>query len=180
MGLYRSVMGYDPSKYKPVREQEPYYMDAVDRRFAELKAQREQYGRILPDRYVKTPFGKAPVEQYYGRQTRNEDPDFTLNEETPRVTKALQFRTFQGEMVESIQVISSNVVAMSYNPSQNKLTVEFRRYIRGVGSVVGGGPKYLYYNITMEEWRSAKTAGSKGKWVWAVLRRGGKTYMRVR
>lgn len=109
-----------------------------------------------------------------------EQPDYNVQGETPRVTRALQFRTMGGQLSEKIFVVSSNVVSMSYNASRQQLTVEFQRWVKGVGRVIGGGARYLYFDISLEEWKSAKLAGSKGKWVWAVLRRGGKAYTRVR
>ena len=106
--------------------------------------------------------------------------EYGVAEETPRVTRSFQFKTYGSGVSETIFVISSNVVSMTYNAQRQHLTVEFQRWVKGVGRVIGGGAKYLYYDISLEEWKSAKLAGSKGKWVWAVLRRGGKAYMRVR
>lgn len=118
------------------------------------------------------------------RQARYEgtraDPDYGVSEATPRITRELQFRTMTGQLSEKIFVVSSNVVSMSYNAERQQLTVEFQRWVKGVGRVIGGGARYLYFDISLAEWKSAKTAGSKGKWVWAVLRRGGKAYTRVR
>jgi len=118
------------------------------------------------------------------RQARYEgtrvDPEYGVSEATPRITRELQFRTMSGQLSEKIFVVSSNVVSMSYNAERQQLTVEFQRWVKGVGRVIGGGARYLYFDISLAEWKSAKTAGSKGKWVWAVLRRGGKAYTRVR
>ncbi len=125
----------------------------------------------------KAPAGYNPRARYEGSPAQ---PEYGVTETTPRITRELQFRTMSGQLSEKIFVVSSNVVSMSYNAQRQQLTVEFQRWVKGVGRVIGGGARYLYNNITLEEWKSAKTAGSKGKWVWAVLRRGGKPYMRVR
>lgn len=124
------------------------------------------------------PIQHMDIDPYGGQQSM--DPEYGVSEATPRITRELQFRTMSGSLSEKIFVVSSNVVSMSYNAKDQQLTVEFQRWVKGVGRVIGGGARYLYYNISLAEWKSAKTAGSKGKWVWAVLRRGGKTYLRVR
>ena len=137
------------------------------------------YESIMLDKYTN-PF-KAPVGMNEkARYSTTSEPEYGVTETTPRITRELQFRTMSGQLSEKIFVVSSNVVSMSYNAERQQLTVEFQRWVKGVGRVIGGGARYLYNNITLEEWKSAKTAGSKGKWVWAVLRRGGKPYMRVR
>ncbi len=126
------------------------------------------------------PFKRSPFLPKDPRYGGAKEPEYGVVEATPRITRELQFRTMSGQLSEKIFVVSSNVVSMSYNAERQQLTVEFQRWIKGVGRVIGGGARYLYNNITLEEWKSAKVAGSKGKWVWAVLRRGGKPYMRVR
>ena len=128
-----------------------------------------------------SPYGRAfaPVSPY-GLSGMIDTAPYDVEVSGPRLTKAQQFFDKYGNVNERIFVISSNVVMMEYKPMKNELVVEFKRYVRGVGKITGGGPQYFYLNITNEEWRSAKQAGSKGKWVWAVLRRGGKPYYRLR
>lgn len=137
------------------------------------------YESIMFDKYTN-PFKAPEGMSQKARYSRTSQPEYGVAEATPRITRELQFRTMSGQLSEKIFVVSSNVVSMSYNAERQQLTVEFQRWVKGVGRVIGGGARYLYNNITLEEWKSAKVAGSKGKWVWAVLRRGGKPYMRIR
>lgn len=81
--------------------------------------------------------------------------------------------------VEILYVSSSNVVALSYNPAKFTLMIEFKRYIRGVGRVNGGGARYAYYGLSPTIWNNIKRVGSFGKMVW-WLRRTGVPYQRIR
>lgn len=160
MGLYESVASADLARAM---------LQHPDRSINELRRMINPYARSVPSQ--PSPYGMHEIVD----TTPSE-----LATPEPRLTKAQQFRDKFGNLNERIFVISSNVVMMEYYPSKNALTVEFKRWIKGVGRVTGGGAQYFYLNITREEWMSAKQAGSKGKWVWAVLRRGGKPYYRTR
>lgn len=164
MGLYESVMRSQLSKSLGVVQ------PREARTLEQIRGDITPYARPMQQ---PNPYGLDQI-----RSTP--DPVYQVSGETSRITRELQFRTMSGQLSEKIFVVSSNVVSMSYNAERQQLTVEFQRWVKGVGRVIGGGARYLYNNITLEEWKSAKLAGSKGKWVWAVLRRGGKPYMRVR
>ena len=82
--------------------------------------------------------------------------------------------------IEIVYVSSSNVVGASYDPKTLTLMVEFRRYVKGQGAIAGGGPRYEYAGVSPIAWNTFKSTGSKGKWVWAVLRRRGVPYRRIR
>jgi|11_taG_2_1085331.scaffolds.fasta_scaffold27529_2 hypothetical protein len=79
-----------------------------------------------------------------------------------------------------VYVSSSNVVAASYDVTTRVLLVEFRRHVKGQGAIAGGGARYEYAGISEPQWNSFKRAGSKGRWVWAMLRRRGVPYRRIR
>tara|TARA_Y100000592_G_scaffold101095_2_gene185388 strand:- start:3203 stop:3598 length:396 start_codon:yes stop_codon:yes gene_type:complete len=81
--------------------------------------------------------------------------------------------------VEILYVSSSNVVALSYNPVKATLMIEFKRYIKGVGRVNGGGPRYAYYGVSPTRWANIRQAPSFGKMVWG-LRRTGVPYQKIR
>lgn len=86
---------------------------------------------------------------------------------------------YKSGKVEILYVSSSNVVALSYNPQTFTLMIEFKRYIRGVGRVNGGGSRYAYYGLSPTRWKNIKQSASFGKMVWG-LRRTGVPYQKIR
>ncbi len=171
MGLYESIM---QSSLSQSLDRVPTAQRTTSDRYESLRAFPSR--PTLDESRYGSPY--APREARY--REAQADPDYGVGEATPRVTKVHQYRTMSGRLNERIYVVSSNVVSMAYNSERQTLTVEFQRWVKGVGRVIGGGARYIYFDISLAEWKSAKTAGSKGKWVWAVLRRGGKSYTRVR
>jgi hypothetical protein len=81
---------------------------------------------------------------------------------------------------EIVYVSSSNVVAAAYDARTQVLMIEFRRYVKGRGAIAGGGSRYEYAGIAEATWRAFKRAGSKGRFVWAILRRRGVPYRKIR
>ncbi len=108
----------------------------------------------------------------FGRKEKKEESDSI-------VSKFLTQDPYGAGKVETLYVSSSNVVALSYNPSKNTLMIEFKRYIKGIGRVNGGGARYAYYGLSPTRWKNIKQVSSFGKMVWG-LRRGGVPYQRIR
>lgn len=81
---------------------------------------------------------------------------------------------------EIVYVSSSNVVAAAYDARTQVMMIEFRRYVKGRGAIAGGGSRYEYAGIAEATWRAFKRAGSKGRFVWAILRRRGVPYRKIR
>jgi hypothetical protein len=108
------------------------------------------------------------------------DP-FLAQQERENVISTLRaVNPYTKNINEIVYVSSSNVVAAAYDARTQVLMVEFRRYVKGQGALAGGGSRYEYAGVSEASWRSFKRAGSKGKWVWAMLRRRGVPYRRIR
>lgn len=108
------------------------------------------------------------------------DP-FLAQQERENVISTLRaVNPYTKNINEIVYVSSSNVVAAAYDARTQVLMVEFRRYVKGRGALAGGGSRYEYAGVSEASWRSFKRAGSKGKWVWAMLRRRGVPYRRIR
>ena len=113
-----------------------------------------------------------PRKDLFGRPEKKEDSERVIS-------KFFTQDPYGAGKVEIIYVSSSNVVALSYNPNKNTLMIEFKRYIKGVGRVNGGGARYAYYGISPTRWKNIRNASSFGKMVWN-LRRTGVPYQRIR
>jgi len=98
-----------------------------------------------------------------------------------RIVSKFFMNDFYGQgKIEVVYVTSSNLVCAGYNPNTQVLQIEFRRYVKGVGNVAGGGARYEYAGVTPAMWNTFKLVGSKGKWVWNILRKRGIPYRRIR
>lgn len=66
--------------------------------------------------------------------------------------------------VQYVNVTSSNVYAIGYDPEGQNLFVIFQ------DPTGGPGRKYAYYHVMPDVWAAFQAAPSKGKFVWAHLR----------
>jgi len=103
------------------------------------------------------------------------DPYLRKLERENVVSTILATDPYTRNKIEIVYVISSHLVAAGYDPVTEVLTIEFRAQ-----ALAGGGRRYQYPAISLDAWKSFKRAASKGKWLWAYLRRPGHPYRRIR
>jgi len=117
-----------------------------------------------------------------GQRLAQQSPDpFLRQREKENIISTVQaVNPYTKNRNEIVYVSSSNVVAAAYDATTRVLLVEFRRYVKGRGAIAGGGARYEYAAIEEAQWRAFKRAGSKGRWVWSMLRRRGVPYRRIR
>lgn len=115
-------------------------------------------------------------------QLPQQSPDpFLAQQAKERVISTLRaVNPYTKNINEIVYVSSSNVVAAAYDARTQVMMIEFRRYVKGRGALAGGGSRYEYAGIAEATWRAFKRAGSKGKWVWTILRRRGVPYRKIR